>query len=101
MMLTFTPFQLTAQFLAEMVMPRSRSRLHAVHDTVIDLLVASENPALAEECVHERGLAVVNVSNDGDITKLFVTNEIFKKVSSWRLAGRDRKGRPEKGARQQ
>ena len=42
------------------------------------LLVASENPALAEECVHERGLAVVNVSNDGDITKLFVTNEIFQ-----------------------
>ena len=37
-----------------------------------------ENPALAEECVHERGLAVVNVSNDGDITKLFVTNEIFQ-----------------------
>ena len=53
-------------------------QIHAVHDTVIDLLVASENPALAEECVHERGLAVVNVSNDGDITKLFVTNEIFQ-----------------------
>ena len=52
-----------------------QERLVQVH---IDLLVASENPALAEECVHERGLAVVNVSNDGDITKLFVTNEIFQ-----------------------
>lgn len=53
-------------------------QIHAVHDTVINLLVASENPALAEKGVHERGLAVVNVSNDGNITELFVTNEIFQ-----------------------
>ena len=41
-----------------------------------DMLVRRER-ALADR-VEQRGLAVVNVSNDGDITKLFVTNEIFQ-----------------------
>ena len=33
---------------------------------------------MAEEGIHKRGLAVVNVGDDGDVAKLFVTGEFFQ-----------------------
>ena len=41
-----------------------------VHDALGDLLVGAEGAALAEQGVHERGLAVVDVGDDGDVAQL-------------------------------
>ena len=41
----------------------------AVHDAFTHLLVRSESAGLFEQAVHERGFAVVDVSNDGDIAQ--------------------------------
>ena len=40
-----------------------------VHDPVLDFLVFPESAALLEHLVHEGGLAVVNVGDDGDISQ--------------------------------
>ena len=40
-----------------------------VHDALGDLLVFAERAGLAEQLVDERGLAVVDVGNDGDIAE--------------------------------
>ena len=42
-----------------------------VHHAVGNLLVFAENAALLEHFVDERGLAVVNVRDDGDIAEVF------------------------------
>ena len=70
--------------------------VHAVHDAIIDLLIASENAALAEKGVHKRGLAVVNVGNDGDITKFFVAGELVQECILMEIGRTSRKGKPEK-----
>ena len=44
-------------------------QVHAVHDAVIHLLIGAEHPALTKEGVHQRGLAMVDVSNNGHIAK--------------------------------
>ena len=38
-----------------------------VHDALDDFLVVAEDAALAEHGVHQRGLAVVDVGDDGDV----------------------------------
>ena len=45
----------------------------AVHDTLSHSLIVAESAALAQQGVHQRGLAVVNVSDDSDIAQI-VTN---------------------------
>ena len=45
----------------------------AVHDTLGDNLVIAECAALMQHCVHQRGLAVVNVSDNGNVAQI-VTN---------------------------
>ena len=39
----------------------------AVHDSLVDLLVLAEDVALLEHAVHERGLTVIDVSDDRDV----------------------------------
>ena len=46
-----------------------------VHDPVLDLLVGPEGAALLEHFVHEGGLAVVNVGDDGDVSKVLVLHK--------------------------
>ena len=43
-----------------------------VHDTLHGLLILTVYAALLQHLIHQRGLAVVNVGNDGDISQFFV-----------------------------
>lgn len=47
-------------------------QLHAVHDAVIHMLIGPEHAALPEHGVDKRGLAMIDVSDDGDIAQRFV-----------------------------
>ena len=53
-------------------MPRSRLEVVAVHHALGDLLVLAEGAALAQQLVDQRGLAVVDVGDDGDVADLRV-----------------------------
>src|SRR5437764_755397 len=44
--------------------------IHRIHHPFLDLLIRAEGAGLAQELIDERGLAVVNVRNDGDVTNL-------------------------------
>jgi hypothetical protein len=66
-MLMCVPSSSTAQFLARMVMPRSRSIVVVVHHACRRSSRAREGAALAKELVDERGLAMVDVGDDGDV----------------------------------
>ena len=57
-------------------MPRSRSRSFESRMQIADELILTERAALAEQAVHERRLAVVDVRDDGDIAKVFASHEI-------------------------
>ena len=48
-------------------MPRSRSRSLESMTRSIDLLVGAEDAALVQHGVDQRGLAVVDVGDDGDV----------------------------------
>ena len=43
-----------------------------VHDPVHHFLVLPVDAALLEHLVHQRGLAVVNVGDDGDVSQMFI-----------------------------
>ena len=45
----------------------------AVHDTLCHDLIVAESAALTQHGIHQRGLAVVNVSDNGDVAQI-VTN---------------------------
>ena len=45
-----------------------------VHDALDDVFVGAEDAALVEHGVHERGLAVVDVRDDGDVANALVLN---------------------------
>ena len=47
-----------------------------VHDAVDNLLVFAVHTALLEHLVDQRGLAVVNVGDDGYVAKLFVLHKL-------------------------
>ena len=67
-----SPYNVQEQFLARMVMPRSRSMSpesnHAVHHG----LVLAVDAALLEHFIDQRRLAMVNVRDDGDISNVFL-----------------------------
>jgi len=44
--------------------------IHRVHHAFLDLLVRAQSSGLPQQLIHERGLAVVDVRNDGDVTDL-------------------------------
>ena len=50
-------------------MPRSRSRSLRVHHALGDVLVRGEGAGLAQQLVDQRGLAVVDVGDDGDVAQ--------------------------------
>ena len=68
-MLMCVPSYSTAQFFARIVMPRSFSRSFESITRVVDLLVFAEGAGLAQQLVDERGLAVVDVGDDGDVAE--------------------------------
>ena len=43
-----------------------------VHHALLHLLVRPEYAALTQQAVHQRGLAVVNVGNYGNVTDIFL-----------------------------
>ena len=45
-----------------------------VHHAVLDLLVLAEHASLLQHFVHQRGLAVVDVGDDGDVAKIVASN---------------------------
>ena len=48
----------------------------AVHDTLCHDLIVAESAALMQHRVHQRGLAVVNVSDDSDIAQIVTNHKI-------------------------
>ena len=51
-------------------MPRSRSMSLRVHHPLGDVLVLGEGAGLAQQLVDQRGLAVVDVGDDGDVAEV-------------------------------
>ena len=41
--------------------------IHRIHHALLDLLVGAEGAGLPEQLIDERGLAVIDVGNDGDV----------------------------------
>jgi hypothetical protein len=70
-MLMCVPSQLTAQFLARIVMPRSFSMalLSITVSTTFSWL--GKGAGLAQQLIDHGGFAVVNVGDDGDVAYLF------------------------------
>ena len=50
--------------------PALALEVDVVHDALLDAFVVAEGAALAEQRVHERGLAVVDVGDDGDVAEV-------------------------------
>ncbi len=60
-----------AVFFARIVMPRSRSRSFEIHHALDHLLILSEDARLPQQAVYQCCLAVVDVCNNCDISKIF------------------------------
>ncbi len=48
-----------------------------VHDAIDQFLVGAKDAALAEHGVHQRGFAVVNVGNDGNVANSLIQAFLF------------------------
>ena len=68
-MLTRVSFHTTEVALARMVMPRSRLEIVGIHHPLGHALVFAERAGLLEQAVDQRGLAVVDVGDDGDVAE--------------------------------
>ena len=55
-------------------MPRSRSRSFESSARSMHLLVGAEGAALAQQLVDQRGLAVVDMGDDGDVADVHYRN---------------------------
>ena len=44
--------------------------IHRIHHALFDVLVRTKRPRLAQQLIHERCLAVIDVRNNGDVTNL-------------------------------
>ena len=69
-MLIFVPCQRTDVFFARIVMPALALERVRVHHALGDDLIVAKGAGLAEHLVHERGLAVIDVGDDGDVADL-------------------------------
>ena len=61
-------------FLARIVIPRSRSS-SLVSRMLAHQLAVAEPAALAQHAIDQRGLAVVDVGDDGDVANVFAAHE--------------------------
>ena len=52
-------------------------QIAGVHDPVLGCLVFTVNAALLQQLVHQRGLAMVNVGNDGNITDFLLCSHLY------------------------
>ena len=72
--LIFTSLYISAMFLARMVMPRSRSKSLRVQNAIALQLAGTILSALAQHGIDQRGFAVVDVGDDGDISNVVATH---------------------------
>ena len=94
-MLMRMSFQTIEVALARMVMPRSFSRSLRIHHALGDALVLAEGARLLEQAVDERGLAMVDVGDDGDVAQFHGTGRLSKiksrapvrRLDLWRTRG--------------
>ncbi len=56
-------------------------QIHVVHDPLVDVLVGAERAGLPQHRVDERGLAVVDVSDDCDVTEVGADGHRSRTVS--------------------
>ena len=58
-------------------------QVHGVHDALLggDGLVGAEGARLLEQAIHERGLAVVNVGDDGDVAYMLHKKSVPNRVN--------------------
>ena len=52
-------------------------QIHGVHDAVGDVGVLAEGAGLPEHGVDQRGLAVVDVGDDGDVAEVAALDEVL------------------------
>ena len=52
-----------------------------IHDAVYDFLVIAKSAGLSEHGIHERGLAMVDVGDDGNVAKLGVEILVMTSLS--------------------
>ena len=62
-------------------MPRSRSRSLRVDRALLHLLVGAESAALAQQLIDQRGLAMVDMGDDGDVAHIH-RGRRYRKVSA-------------------
>ena len=60
-----------------MVIPRSLFKVVGVHDALGHLLVLAENSALGKHLIHKGGFTVVNVGDNGNISYVFFSAQLF------------------------
>ena len=68
------PSTATEVHLARMVMPRSRSRSLESMTRSATCWLARKEPRLAQELVDQRGLAVVDMGDDGDVAQFMASS---------------------------
>ena len=59
----------------------------AVHHAFGHFFIGAEGAALAQQHVHQGGLAVVHVGDDGDVANLFVAHGSLSEICRVRVAG--------------
>ena len=72
-------------FLARMVMPRSRSRSLESMTRSTTCFVGAECAALAQHGVHQGGLAVVDVGDDGDVANAGIQKSVAFRAAKYRV----------------
>ncbi len=50
-----------------------------IHDPLLQVLARIERPGLPQQLIHERGFAVIDVRDDGDIAKFLSHSEVPRK----------------------
>ena len=56
-----------------------------VHDPLGHLFVGAEHAALPQQLIHQRGLSMIDVGDDGDIAKVFSLSCLSHKLRSFLL----------------
>ena len=57
-------------------------KIHRIHDALLDFLIGAERPGLPQQLIYQRGLAVINVRNDAEVTDLIHGGRALQSSSS-------------------